>query len=82
MLTHEYSPHFLNIIRKIKNNADKERVKKLTIKIIQNPEISKPMQYARQGTREVYVGSFQLSYAYLKEENKIIFLDLYHKDEQ
>ena len=40
------------------------------------------MRFARKGTREVYVGSFRLSYAYLKEEGKIIFLDLYHKDEQ
>jgi mRNA-degrading endonuclease RelE of RelBE toxin-antitoxin system len=35
-----------------------------------------------KGTRELYIGSFRLSYAYLKDENKIIFLDLYHKDEQ
>nr|AAU82856.1 hypothetical protein GZ1D1_43 [uncultured archaeon GZfos1D1] len=40
------------------------------------------MKYARKGTRELYVGSFRLSYAYLKDEDKIIFLDLYHKDEQ
>ena len=82
MLTHEYSPHFLNIIRKIKNKADKEKVKKLIVKIIQSPEIGKPMQYTRKGTREVYAGSFRLSYTYLNDEDKIIFLDLYHKDEQ
>ena len=47
-----------------------------------NPEVGKPMKYVRKGTREVYIGSFRLSYAYINEENKIIFLDLYHKDEQ
>jgi len=40
------------------------------------------MQYSRKGTREVYVPPFRLSYAYIQEENKVILLDLYHKDEQ
>ncbi|MBU0457213.1 MAG: type II toxin-antitoxin system RelE/ParE family toxin [Nanoarchaeota archaeon] len=82
MLKINHSPKFLDIIRKIKNNADKERVKKHIKKIIENPEIGKPMKFTRKGTREVYIGSFRLSYSYFKEENKIIFLDLYHKDEQ
>nr|QNO49382.1 hypothetical protein ICHGDBFH_00037 [Methanosarcinales archaeon ANME-2c ERB4] len=59
-----------------------ERVKNQIKKILENPEIGKPMRYARKGTRELYMGSFRRSYAYLKDENKIIFLDLYHKDEQ
>ena len=40
------------------------------------------MRFYRKGTREVYISPYRLSYAYLKEEDKIIFLDLYHKDEQ
>jgi len=52
------------------------------MKIIQNPDVGKPMRYARKGTREVYIKPFRLSYAYISEEDKIIFLDLYHKDEQ
>ncbi|MBI4152312.1 type II toxin-antitoxin system RelE/ParE family toxin [Candidatus Woesearchaeota archaeon] len=82
MLAVAYSSDFFALLRKVKNNADLERVKKQIRKIVENPEIGKPMKYARKGTREVYVGSFRLSYAYLKEEHKIIFLDLYHKDEQ
>ena len=50
------------------------------LKIINSPEIGKPMRYSRKGTREVYVLHFRLSYYYL--DDKIIFLDLYHKDEQ
>ncbi|HLD72858.1 MAG TPA: type II toxin-antitoxin system RelE/ParE family toxin [Candidatus Nanoarchaeia archaeon] len=80
MLEIEYSPDFLSLLRKIKNNADKEKVKKQIKKIIEDPEIGKPMRYARKGTREVYLGSFRLSYALV--DNKLIFLDLYHKDEQ
>ena len=82
MLIIERSPIFLSLISKIKNKADEEKVKKQIKKIVENPGIGKQMRYARKGTREVYLGSFRLSYVYLPEENKIIFLDLYHKDEQ
>lgn len=82
MLDIKYEDDFLDKIRKIKDNSIKERVKKLTEKIIDDPEIGKPMRFNRKGTREVYVGSFRLSYAYLKEENKLIFLNFYHKDNQ
>ena len=53
-------------------------------KIIENPEIGKPMRNIRKGTREVYVkaGTFRISYNYYKERDLIEFLDFYHKDEQ
>lgn len=82
MLDIDYSPNFLFIIGKIKNKADQDKIKKQVKRIIENPEIGKPMRHARKGTREVYMGSFRLSYAYTRNENKLIFLDLYHKDEQ
>ena len=78
----EYTDSFQKIVSKIRDSAQKEKVFKQITKIVENPEIGKPMMYARKGTRELYVKPFRLSYAYLKEENKIIFLDLYHKDEQ
>jgi mRNA-degrading endonuclease RelE of RelBE toxin-antitoxin system len=73
---------FVRIIKKIKDNLLKEKVTKQIEKIVNDPEVGKPMRFGRKGTREVYVPPFRLSYAYIKEENKIIFLDLYHKDEQ
>ncbi len=82
MLEIEHSPDFLKKIEKIKDNGLKEKVKKQIAKIVESPEIGKPMMYSRKGTRELYVKPFRLSYAYLKQENKLIFLDLYHKDEQ
>jgi len=72
MLTIENSSHFLSLVCKIKNKADQERIKKQIKKIIEDPEIGKPMRYAGKGIRELYIGSFRLSYAYLKEENKRI----------
>ncbi|KAF5431588.1 mRNA-degrading endonuclease RelE, toxin component of the RelBE toxin-antitoxin system [Candidatus Methanophagaceae archaeon] len=82
MLAVEHKHNFLKKTHRINDKSVKERVKNQIKKIIENPEIGKPMRYARKGTRELYIGSFRLSYAYLKSENKIIFLDLYHKDEQ
>ena len=82
MLTVEYSDNLIKTIKKIKDNTVKEQIKRQIAKILENPEIGKPMRYARKGTRELYIGSFRLAYAYLKKEKKIIILDLYHKDEQ
>jgi len=75
------APRFIREIKRI-DKSYLERVEKLIIKIIENPEIGKPMRYARKGTREVYVSPFRLSYAYIPDENKIIILNLYHKDKQ
>ena len=42
----------------------------------------KPMKYNRKNTRELYISPYRIAYAYISSENKLIFLDLYHKDEQ
>jgi len=82
MLTVEYTDNLLKTIHKIKDNVQKENIKKQIKKIIQQPEIGKPMRFSRKGTREVYIPPFRLSYLYLNREDKIIFLDLYHKNHQ
>ena len=71
----EEANNFTKIIDKIKDNSLKIKIQKQINKIIENPEIGKPMRYNRKGTREVYVNPFRLSYAYLQKENKIILLD-------
>lgn len=40
------------------------------------------MRNVRKGTQEVRIPPFRLSYMYLEQEHKVVFLDLYHKDEQ
>ena len=77
----EWDPYFEKLISKI-DSGQKEKVKTQIRKIIENPEVGKPMRYARKGTQEVYVKPFRLSYIYIPEESKIIFLDLYYKDKQ
>lgn len=78
----ERTERFEKARARIKDSAIIERVQKQIIKIIQDPEIGKPVMYNRKGTRELYVPPFRLSYAYIREENRIILLNLYHKDEQ
>jgi len=82
MVNIEFGPSFEKVLKKIKNLAVKEQLKKHIQKIIENPEAGKPMRYGRKGTREIYVVPYRLSYAWIKDEDKIVFLDLYHKDEQ
>jgi len=82
MLNVDYRKGFLKIISKIKNHADKVKIKKQVEKILENPKIGKPMMHGRKGTREVYVAPYRLAYYYNSSENKIILLDIYHKDEQ
>lgn len=74
--------HFSRVLSKIKDNHFKEKIRKQILKIIQNPEIGKPMMHGRKRTRELYIKPFRLSYAYLKNENELIFLDIYHKKKQ
>ena len=73
---------FLKTLSKIKDNSLKERVIKQIKKIVENPEIGKPMRYGRKGTRELYAPPFRISYSYDKQASILIFLDIYHKDEQ
>ena len=82
MVIAKFHPNFQKIFSKIKDNALKDKIIKQFSKIKANPEIGKPMRNVRKGTREVYISPFRMSYAYLKNEDKIVFLDLYHKDEQ
>jgi len=78
----DYSPDFAAILKRMKDSALKERVKKQIAKLLEMPESGKPMRHARKGTRELYIPPFRLSYAYLKKEEKVVLLDIYHKDKQ
>jgi len=81
MVKYTYAPKFQKTFKKLDNSL-KIQIQKLVNKIIENPEIGKSMKYNRKGTREVYAGSFRLSYSYDKNVDELIFLTIYHKDEQ
>jgi mRNA-degrading endonuclease RelE of RelBE toxin-antitoxin system len=40
------------------------------------------MRYERKDTRELYIVPYRIAYFYSIKENKILFLDIYHKDKQ
>lgn len=82
MVRVKFDDKFQSTINKIKDNSVKHSIQNKIEKIINDPEIGKPMRFVRKGTREVYVGSFRISYKYYKEEGIIEFLDFYHKDKQ
>ncbi len=75
------SENFLRQLKKI-DKSYLNRIEKLIIKIINNPEIGKPMRFNRKGTREIYLSSFRLSYAYNKTQDILYLLDIYHKNKQ
>ena len=82
MVTVAYDPHLKKTIRKIRDHEIKERVKTQIVKIVNNPSIGKPLRYSRKQTREVYIPPFRLSCLYDNRTDTLVFLSLYHKDEQ
>lgn len=82
MVKISFGDKFTILFSKLKDKTTKERIIKQIEKIKINPEVGKPMKNMRKGTRELYIGSFRLSYAYFKERDEIVLFDFYHKDEQ
>lgn len=73
------------IFKRIKSKLDKSksiRIEKLVRKRTKNLEIGKPMRYNRKGMRELYSGSFRLSYYFDVSLRAVYLLDFYHKDKQ
>ena len=68
---------FLKQLKKIKDKALKERLKKQLEKIVENPFIGKPLSYALRGERTVRVGMFRIVYSF--NNNTIIFLKIKHR---
>jgi len=82
MVEVEFTKEFRLIFSKIKDSLLREKIKKQLRKVKENPEVEKPMGNVRRGTRELSIKPFRLAYSYLKDVDKIILLDLYHKDKQ
>lgn len=82
MVTVAYSAAFEKTVRKIGDNLTKKRVKAQIKKIVEDPYIGKPMRYSRKNTREVYIPPFRLSYYHDENKDLLVFLAIYHKDEQ
>lgn len=62
MVTIVSTQSFEKTIRKLKDNRIKARLKRQIVRIVENPDIGKPMRFARKDTREVRIPPFRLSY--------------------
>jgi len=76
-----YDDDFEKVFKKL-DNSFKIKVKKQIVKIIENPEIGKPLKYSRKNTKEVYISPMRLYYCYHKGEDIITILELGHKRDQ
>lgn len=77
-----FSKHFKKVFQKISEKDTREHILTRIQKISEYPYIGKPMKHDRKGTREVYIGSYRLSYRIDKITNAVVLLDFYHKDQQ
>jgi mRNA-degrading endonuclease RelE of RelBE toxin-antitoxin system len=79
MVEVEYSRTFEKTIRRIKDSSLKNRIKSHIIKIIDNPEVGKPLRYNLKGERTVYVKPYRITYSY--NNDIITFLVFEHRDD-
>lgn len=82
MVIISYESKFSKIFKKIKDKHFKNKVRKQIKKIIKDTLVGKPMVLTRKDTQEVRIKPYRLSYKYIQKEDKLVFLSLYHKDEQ
>jgi len=73
-----YTDIFSKEFHKIKDHLLKEKIKKQLQKIIENPEIGKPLRYNLKGERSIYIKPYRLVYSF--QENTIILLKFHHRD--
>ena len=67
-----YTSKFEHDVKRIKDKSVKDRLEKNIRKIIENPEIGKPLSYVLNGERIVGIPPFGLIYAI--NENTLILL--------
>ncbi|MFA6328376.1 MAG: type II toxin-antitoxin system RelE/ParE family toxin [Candidatus Micrarchaeia archaeon] len=73
-----YTEAFRRAVRKIKDGAVKERVKRQVAEILEKPDVGKPLRFERKGERSVWVPPFRIIYSV--EGNAVYFLDFDKRD--
>ena len=72
----EFTSRFLKDTRQLKG-TQKEELEKSVKKVIENPEIGKPLRHSYRNCRSVRVGKFRIIYKL--ERYKIIFITFEHR---
>jgi len=73
-----YTHEFRREIKKVRDKAMQGKVKKIVQKIIDNPEVGKPLRYELEGLRSVRVPPFRILYEHTGDN--IIFHTFEHRD--
>jgi len=74
-----YSTAFEKAVKKLRDVALKERVKKQVAEIVERPDIGKPLKFQRKGERSVWVPPFRIIYAW--QGDTVYLLDFDKRDE-
>lgn len=69
---------FESEFKKIKDFLVKEKLKKQIVKLLENPEIGKPLRYALKGERTIRIKPFRLIYSV--EKSKLYLLRFEHRN--
>jgi len=72
----EFTSRFLKDTRQLKGTR-KEELEKMVKKVIEKPEIGKPLRYSYRNCRSVRIGKFRIIYKL--ERDKIIFITFEHR---
>jgi len=73
----EFTRRFLKDTRQLRGTR-KEELEKVVKKVIENPEIGKPLRYSFRNCRSVRIGKFRI--VYKLEGYKIIFITFEHRE--
>lgn len=74
-----YTSKFEHEVKKVTDKKIKDRLEESIRRIIENPEIGKPLRYALKGERTIRIAPFRLIYAI--DGNSIILLRFEHRSE-
>ena len=73
-----YTHEFRRGIKKVRDKAMQKKVKKIIEKIIDNPDVGKPLRYELAGLRSVRVPPFRILYEL--SGDRLIFHTFEHRD--
>lgn len=81
-LSWEYDRPFFKAVKNLDNTVLKIFFKQVE-KIFDNPYRHKHMSSDRKGMQELYVASsYRLYYTYFEKDNRVVFIEFSHKDDQ
>lgn len=74
-----FSQTFEKEFRKIRDNATKQKIRKQIQKLLENPQVGKPLRYDLKGERTIYIKPYRLIYSV--QEDELFMLRFEHRDD-